>query len=373
LSANGAAKAEADKIVAAFNAKKGEGSVADGQKVLLTFAEADGAARRKIARVALYSEEQLKASVAVNDAGDYVAVALPSSSSTAKKTNDEDSGGMSLYESFYQTALKQGIPKPIVEEMVKAFANDVDFQRSVTAGDSVEAFYSEADDIDSRPELLFSAVTARDQNFKYYRFQTPDDGRVDYYDESGRSTRKFLIRKPIVAGELTSPFGMRFHPIMHYARMHTGVDWANAAGTPVLAAGNGTVIMAGGSQGYGRRIEIQHANGYVTTYSHLAGFARGVVEGAHVNQGQVIGYLGQSGMATGPNLHYEVIVNGRFVDPMGIKLARTREFDGKMLAAFKRERDRIDQLVGEAPNAPSSGQSQAPPAAAPTPVAQKIN
>jgi murein DD-endopeptidase MepM/ murein hydrolase activator NlpD len=369
LIGNGASKADADKIVAAFGAKNGGGPIADGQKALLTFAETDAPGPRKVARVSLYADEQLKATVAANDAGDYVAVTLPPP--IAKKASPDDAG-LSLYESVYQTALKQGVPKPVIEEMVKAFANDVDFQRSVSAGDSVEAFYSEPDDIDARPELLFGLITARDQTFKYYRFQTPDDGRVDYYDENGRSVRKFLIRKPIAAGEITSPFGMRYHPILHYARMHTGVDWANAPGTPVLAAGNGVVIKAGGEQGYGRRIEIQHANGYVTTYSHLAGFARGIVEGAHVNQGQVIGYLGQSGMATGPHLHYEVIVNGRFVDPMAIKLARTREFDGKMLAAFKRERDRIDQLIGQAPNATPA--AQAPSASPrPTPVAQKIN
>ena len=370
LTANGATKADAEKIIVALGAKNGGGAIADGQKALLTFAEADGPGPRKIARISVYADEQLKATVAANDAGDYVAVTLPPPA--AKKSTPDDSGGMSLYESLYQTVLKQGVPKPVIEEMVKAFANDVDFQRSVTGGDSVEAFYSEPDEIDSRPELLFGSITARDQTFKYYRFQTPDDGRVDYYDENGRSVRKFLIRKPIAAGEMTSPFGMRYHPILHYARMHTGVDWANAPGTPILAAGNGVIIKAGGEQGYGRRIEIQHANGYVTTYSHLSGFARGIVEGAHVNQGQVIGYLGQSGMATGPHLHYEVIVNGRFVDPMAIKLARTREFDGKMLAAFKRERDRIDQLMGQAPNA--TPVAQAPSGApGPTPVAQKIN
>ena len=138
---------------------------------------------------------------------------------------------------------------------------------------------------------------------------------------------------------------MRFHPILHFARMHTGVDWGAPIGTPIFAAGNGVVIKAGWDSGYGRRVEIQHANGYVTTYNHMSGFGRGVAEGAHVTQGQVVGYLGQSGLATGPHLHYEVIINGNFVDPMAIKLARTREFDGKMLAAFKRERDRIDQLM----------------------------
>ena len=268
---------------------------------------------------------------------------------------------MSLYESFYETALKQGLPHPIIDELVRAFANDVDFQRSAQPGDSVAAFISEPDEIDPHPQLLFATMTVRDQTFKYYRFQTPDDGLVDYYDENGRSTRKFLIRKPIVAGEITSPFGMRYHPILHYARMHTGVDWggvrsARRSWRPATAS----IIKAEFTSGYGRRVEIQHANGYVTTYNHMSGFARGIVAGAHVKQGQVIGYLGQSGLATGPHLHYEVIINGNFVDPMAIKLARTREFDGKMLAAFKRERDRIDQLMAQAPNAaPGAGRAVA--------------
>jgi murein DD-endopeptidase MepM/ murein hydrolase activator NlpD len=369
LRTNGATRTDIEKIAAAFGAKKGESPIAEGQRAALFFAEPEEAtATRKIARVSLYSDEQLKATIALNDAGDYVAVTMPRAPATAKKTGDEGSSGLSLYESLYQTALKQGIAKPIIDEMVKAFANDVDFQRGVTAGDSVEAFYSEPDEIESRPELLYATITARDLGFKYYRFQTPDDGLTDFYDENGRSVRKFLIRKPIVAGEMTSPFGMRYHPILHYTQMHTGVDWTDAVGTPILAAGNGAIIKAGWTAGYGRHVEIQHANGYVTTYSHMAGFARGIVEGVHVNQGQVIGYLGNTGLSTGPHLHYEVIVNGRYVDPLGIKLARTREFDGKMLAAFKRERDRVDQLMAQAPNAPA-----APLAPAGTPVAQRIN
>ena len=229
-------------------------------------------------------------------------------------------------------------------------------------------------------------MTIRDQTFKYYRFQTPDDNMVDFYDENGRSMRKFLVRKPIAEGEMTSPFGMRYHPILHYARMHTGIDWAAPIGTPIFAAGNGVIIQAGWDTGYGRRVEIQHANGYVTTYNHMSGFGRGVVEGAHVVQGQTIGYLGDTGLSTGPHLHYEVIINGNFVDPMAIKLARTREFDGKMLAAFKRERERIDQLMAQSPSAAAmaawkpasaavaataelqpSATASAPPAPAPNP------
>ncbi|MGO8833186.1 MAG: M23 family metallopeptidase [Roseiarcus sp.] len=359
LRANGASRDAVSAIVAAFGAKRGDPPVVEGQKVMLQYDEPAAPGQiGQIGRISVYSDEQLKATIAVTDAGAYVPVTMPPRAARkAASEDDESSASMNLYQSLFETALKQGVPRPIIDQMVKIFVNDVDFQRATVAGDSVEAFYSEPDDIDSRPELLYATVTAREQTFKYYRFETPDDGMVDYYDENGRSTRKFLIRKPIVAGELRSGFGMRYHPILRYARMHTGVDWANAIGTPILAAGNGAIIKAEFTSGYGRRIEIQHANGYVTTYSHLSGFARGITPGVRVTQGQVIGYLGQSGLATGPHLHYEVIVNGRFVDPMAIKLARTREFDGKMLAAFKRERDRTDQLMAQAPNAAPPAQT----------------
>jgi murein DD-endopeptidase MepM/ murein hydrolase activator NlpD len=264
----------------------------------------------------------------------------------------DDSDAMRLYDSFYETALKQEIPSPIIDELVRIFANDVDFQRGVSAGDSFEVLYDESEEGEAHNQLLYAAISAGNETYRYYRFQTPDDGQIDYYDQEGRSTRKFLVRTPIVGGRFTSGFGMRYHPILGYTRPHLGVDWAAPIGTPIFAAGNGTIISAGWDSGYGRRIEIQHANGYITTYNHLSGFARGTKEGAHVRQGQVIGYLGQSGLATGPHLHYEVLVNGHFVDPMRVKLARTREFDGHMLANFKREKDRIDTLVLKAPNTP---------------------
>jgi murein DD-endopeptidase MepM/ murein hydrolase activator NlpD len=367
LRANGATKDAIPAILNAFGLKPGESPVAEGQKIILQYDEPPSADKpAPIARISVYSEEQLKAEIAINDADAYVRVAVRRGEAPAKRsTTQDDEGGMSLYESFYQTALKQGLARPLIDEMVRAFANDVDFQRSVQPGDSLVAFIADADDIEPHSQLLFATMTVRDQTFKYYRFQTPDDNLVDYYDENGRSVRKFLIRKPIIDGELTSGFGMRFHPILHYAKMHTGVDWAGPIGSPILAAGNGVVIQSELTSGYGRRVEIQHANGYVTTYNHMSGFARGIVPGARVTQGQVVGYLGQSGLATGPHLHYEVIINGNFVDPMAIKLARTREFDGRMLGAFKRERDRIDQLMAQAPSASAS--------AATTVQAAKVN
>jgi murein DD-endopeptidase MepM/ murein hydrolase activator NlpD len=355
LKAAGVGQESIDSIVAAFQPTRGQPVVPEGRRLKLLMADLDGSGvNMSLARLSVYNDETLETTIAITDRGDYVRVG--DEESDAKNSTDDDddqSGGMQLYDSFYETALKQQIPKPIVDELVRIFANDVDFQRSVTSGDSFEALYDNGEEGEQRNELLYAAIVAHNETYRYYRYQTPDDGLVDFYDENGRSSRKFLIRTPIVGARMTSPFGMRFHPILGYARMHTGVDWAAPIGTPVFAAGNGTIADVGWDAGYGRRIAIQHANGYMTTYNHLSGFARGIKEGVHVRQGQVIGYLGQTGLATGPHLHYEVLVNGHFVDPMRVKLARTREFDGKMLADFKRERDRIEALVARAPNGAS--------------------
>ncbi len=358
LRSQGATPARIRLIGAALDPKRGQAAVEEGQRIKLLFVDVNGSGVPQIARLSIYADDALKATVALADDGAFVRI--DETRQVAPKTpaprsddddDDDDSGGMRLYNSLYETALKNDIPRPIIDNLVRIFANDVDFQRAVSAGDSFEAFYSEPDEADGRSDLLYASITARDETFKYYRFQTPDDGLVDFYDPNGRSSRKFLIRQPVTTARITSPFGMRGHPILGYVRMHTGVDFAAPMGTPIVAAGNGVVIKAGRESGYGNRVEIQHANGYITTYNHMSGFARGLAEGQRVRQGQVIGYLGMTGLATGPHLHYEVIVNGHFVDPMRVKLARTRELDGKMSASFKRERDRIDALEAKAPGA----------------------
>ena len=360
LRAQGAGKDTARAIIAAFGAKRGADPVVEGQKLKFLLADLDGLGKApQIARVSVYSDEKIDTVIAVSDSGAYLQVRTDTPAKPARKAvasaddgDEEDAGGMRLYNSLYESAMKQEIPRPLIDDLVRVFGNDVDFQRPVSGGDSFDAFYEDAEDPDGRSELLYASITTRSEVYRYYRYQPRDDNSVDYYDENGRSVRKFLIRKPITSGELRSGFGMRYHPILRYSRPHTGVDWSNPIGTPILAAGNGTIIKAQRESGYGNRIEIQHANGYITTYSHMSGFARGTGEGNRVKQGQIIGYLGQTGLTTGPHLHYEVMVNGSFVDPMRVKLARTREFDGRTLGEFKRERDRIDALMAQAPNAP---------------------
>ncbi len=352
----GASREQIRRIVAALGLRRG---VAEGQRLRILFTEPEnGAPQMQIARVSVYSEDALEATAALADSGDYVQVARADAQQPAPRRapapdedeDDEETGAMRLYNSFYETALKQDMPRVVIDDLVRIFANDVDFQRPVAGGDFFEAFYEENEEAEGRYELLYASITARGETFRYYRYQTPEDSIIDFYDPNGRSTRKFLIRKPIAIGEQRSGFGMRRHPIMGYMRMHTGVDWSAPVGTPIVAAGNGVVTKAARESGYGNRVEVQHANGYITTYNHMTGFARGITEGVRVRQGQVVGFLGSTGLSTGPHLHYEVIVNGNFVDPLRIRLARTRELSGRQVADFRRERERIDELIARAPN-----------------------
>jgi murein DD-endopeptidase MepM/ murein hydrolase activator NlpD len=343
-------------IGAALAPKQGEPAVAEGRRLKLLFADFDGSGHNmSLARLSVYDGETLATVVAVTDRGGWVRVT--DFETGAKKPaaeeddSDDDANAMRLYNSLYETALKQDIPHPIIDDLIRIFANDVDLQRAVANGDSFEALYDEGEGAEHHDELLYASITARNETFRYYRYQTPDDGIVDFYDPNGKSSRKFLMRVPLIGGRMTSGFGSRFHPVLGYTRMHTGTDFAASIGTPIFAAGNGTIESVGWDSGYGRRIEIQHANGYETTYNHLSSFARGIKEGERIRQGQVIGYLGQSGLATGPHLHYEVLVNGHFVDPMRVKLARTREISGRLLTDYKHERDRINSLLARAPNA----------------------
>ena len=325
-------------------------------RLLVAPAETPGAAR-PIVRAVLYGERGIEAIAALNDRRAFVSVAPPpaedkrpeqrkvASTSSEDDEDDEDEGtGARLFASVYETAAKHDIPRPIVEELVGVMGYDIDFQRRVQSGDSLELILGSDDDGGDRQELLAASMTLSGETRRVFRYKS-EDGTVEYFDEGGRSLKKFLLRKPILEARLTSGFGVRIHPVLGYAKGHKGVDWANKTGTPIFAAGNGTVIKADWSSGYGRRIEIQHANGYVTTYNHQSAFARGITQGSRVRQGQVIGYVGSTGLSTGPHLHYEVIVNGTYVDPMKIRVPRGRELDGRALSEFGRQRDQIMEIA----------------------------
>ena len=261
--------------------------------------------------------------------------------SDASDDDEDDGKGMRLYQSIYETALRNNIPKPVIEALIRIYSYDVDFQHKAQPGDSFDVLYAQDDEND----VMFAALTTGGEVKKYYRFQTTDDGIVDYYDETGKSAKKFLVRKPVATGIMRSGFGARNHPLLGYFKMHTGVDWAAPLGTAIYASGNGTVDKVGWESGYGKYVRIKHANGYETAYGHMTAFSRSTQPGARVRQGQVIGYVGSTGLSTGPHVHYEILVNGRFVDPLRVKLPRGRVLEGPLMAGFDKERERVDSII----------------------------
>lgn len=347
-----ATEAEAQTIASAFQANFGLYELSEGQRLRIAFAPSpENLERMRPERISLYADTEHQATVARSDSGDYIRAEEPSTflAGAFAEADRVSYGGPTpaIYDSLYQTALEQDMPEEIINNLVRMFSFDVDFNARVQPGDALELFYTEADE-NSTPKILYAALNTGSTKREFYRFRTPDDGVTDFYDSSGQSAKKFLVRKPLNGGKFRSGFGMRRHPIHKYTKMHRGVDWSAPRGTPIIAAGNGTVIKAGWSSGYGRRIELRHTNGYTTTYNHMTGFAKGIKEGVRVTQGQIIGYVGSTGLSTGPHLHYEVLVNGRYMDPMRIKLPKGRTLEGELRTTFETERYRVDTLLDRA-------------------------
>ena len=326
--------------------------VKEGQKIRLSSdPEATISGGFEPVRVSIYSAEGTHlATAAMADHGRFVAADEPQDAAVVQvdKADTVVSSGplLSVYRSVYQAALEQKIPDELIADLIRIYAFDVDFNGRIRAGDMIQIFFSDEETADAPGEILYTSIKLGDTVRRYYRFRTADDGYVDFYDERGKSAKKFLMRKPVARGRFRSAFGMRRHPVFGYYKMHTGVDWATSRGTPIMASGNGVVEEVKWRSGNGRYIKIRHANGYKTTYSHMSAWAKGIRPGVRIRQGRVIGYVGSTGLSTGPHLHYEVLVNGRHVDPMRIRLPRGRVLKGDVLAAFNTERNRIDDLLG---------------------------
>ncbi len=261
---------------------------------------------------------------------------------------------------LYATAKDQGIPDNIIAEMLRIYAYDVDFQRQVRAGDQFELFYGNPITGTSRNRkvLLYASLDFAGGNKTYYRFTTPDDGHTDYFDENGRSATKALAKTPVSGARLTSGFGLRKHPLLGYSKMHMGVDFGAPPGTPIKAAGNGSVEFAGRNGAYGNMVKIKHQDGYETLYAHMSRLAENIAPGTKVNQGQIIGYVGSTGRTTGPHLHYEVRVNNRPVNPLRVSVAGGRQLKGDILKAFHEHRTAILAMMKTAPSTTRLAQNQ---------------
>ena len=302
-----------------------------------------------VAKLSLFYQSSHVLTIARNGEGGFAQSERP----VPPETNSDDTVGerATVYVSAYRAARSQDLPKDFITKFLKIHSYDVDFKQRVKAGDGFELFHEIIQDdngTERTGELLFAAITIGGETRGYYRYRTPD-GSIDYYDDKGSNSKKFLMRTPIRAARLTSGFGYRRHPLLHTLKLHSGTDWAAPVGTPIMAAGNGTIEIAERHGGYGNYVRIRHANGYKTAYGHMLRFAEGVTKGVKVRQGQVIGYLGNTGMSTGPHLHYEVLINNRFTNPLSIKIPRSRQLQGRLLTEFRREKARIDDLMRRAP------------------------
>ena len=248
--------------------------------------------------------------------------------------------------SVYEAGERAGVPHAIMAAMIHVYAHDIDFQRDLHPGDRFEILYDQPKTAQGKPvgegSIIYAAMHIGDEVKPIYRV-TFADKTVDYFDATGHSAKRALLRTPVAAAHITSGFGMRIHPLLGYSKMHKGVDFGAPIGTPIFAAGSGTIEEIGFKNGFGRYIKIRHSGTLETAYGHMSRFNPHLYRGAHVNQGEVIAYVGMSGRATGPHLHFEVHINGTQVNPMSVKMPVGRVLEGQQMAQFKAGQARIHE------------------------------
>ena len=266
----------------------------------------------------------------------------------AKLINRIDSVQGSVSETLYSAITNQGTDQQVVHNYADIFGYDVDFQREIQKGDQFEIVYetfeNEEGEFVKTGNILYASFKGQDFSKALYRYQSSNDIVPDYYDESGKSVKRFIMKTPINGARLSSNFGMRRHPILGYTRAHNGTDFAAPVGTPIYAGGDGTIVKSEQYGGYGNYILIRHNSEYSTAYGHLSRYASGIRPGVKVRQGQVIGYVGTTGRSTGPHLHYEVHRRGKPINVSTLKSPEVKKLAGDELNKFIKEKNRIESL-----------------------------
>ena len=245
---------------------------------------------------------------------------------------------------LYSSAIAVGVEPNIIVEFARIYGFEVDFQRDIRKGDWFEILYEKFEDDNNKVrdtgKIIYASMFVNGEEINLYNFK--DNKIEEYYNIKGKSITKSLMKTPINGARLSSSFGMRKHPILGYNKMHRGTDFAARSGTPIMASGSGTVTRARWCGGGGNCVKIKHNSTYETIYAHMKAFAKGIKEGRKVKQGQIIGYVGSTGMSTGPHLHYEVLVNGKKVNSQKLKLPSGKILKGKVREKFELERIKID-------------------------------
>lgn len=252
--------------------------------------------------------------------------------------------------SLFESAQGAGIPAPVIFAMIKALSYDVDFQRDIQSGDTFdvmyEAYYDTKGKLVRNGDMLYASVSLSGKPIAMYRFEN-DGGSVEYFNEKGESIKKALLKTPVDGAKITSGFGMRNHPILGFTKMHKGVDFGVPPGTPIQAAGDGTLEMAGFNGAYGNYVRIRHGNGYATAYAHMSRIAAGMKTGKRVSQGQIIGFVGSTGRSTGPHLHYEVLQGNAQVNPLSVKMPTNVRLAGRDMDRFRAAKRETDVMLSK--------------------------
>ena len=250
---------------------------------------------------------------------------------------------------LYSSAVSSGVEPNIIVEFARVFGFEVDFQRDIRKGDWFEILYEKFEDDNNKVrdtgKIIYASMYVNGEEINLYNFKYKNE--EDYYDINGKSITKSLMKTPINGARLSSSFGMRKHPILGYNKMHRGTDFAAPSGTPIMASGSGTVTRARWCGGGGNCVKIKHNSTYETIYAHMKAFAKGIKEGRKVKQGQIIGYVGSTGLSTGPHLHYEVLVNGKKVNSQRLKLPSGKTLKGDERKKFELDRIKIDLKLAE--------------------------
>jgi len=252
--------------------------------------------------------------------------------------------------SLYNAALKLGIKPNTIVEFARLYGFQIDFQRDIWKNDSFQIIYEEFKNKDGSVievgDIIYANLNTQNTDLQLYKFEY-EKNKIDYFDENGKSIRKSLMKTPINGARLSSSFGKRKHPILGFTKMHTGTDFAAPKGTPVMASGDGIVIKSSWCGGGGNCVKIKHNSTYQTIYAHLSKFGRGIKKGVRVKQGQIIGYVGSTGLSTGPHLHYEVVENGRKINSQKLKLPSGKILKGNLRKKFEVNKVKIDVLKSE--------------------------
>jgi murein DD-endopeptidase MepM/ murein hydrolase activator NlpD len=336
LIGTGADRGEAAEAIASLRAIYDPRRLNPGQEISVTLADPDNAEQgARLIGVTIDAGAERSVAAIRGEDGRFAAIEIEKElRGVYRRITGE------ITDNLFTSARRADLPVPVIMALIRLYSWDVDFQRDIQRGDTFEVFYERLHDVDGAPvkegEVAFTSLTLSGKEINLYRFED-HHSEADYYHQDGGSVRKALLRTPVDGARLSSGYGRRKHPVLGYTKMHQGVDFAAPKGTPIMAGGDGVVESSGRNGAYGKYVRIRHNAEYKTAYGHMSRIAKAAGRGKRVRQGDIIGYVGSTGRSTGPHLHYEILLGGRQINPMTLKLPTGAKLAGDDLERFRAE------------------------------------